>query len=77
MKALLLISCFVAVIGLVGHEDYKTELFSATITTCEQSGGATLTATGRQCNDLIHQVQSQFNIEVLSDANGSFWIEEK
>jgi hypothetical protein len=64
-------------LGLIGHRDEETELFNATISTCEQSYQVTNGALEQHCGDLIDEVQQSSNVEVLSNHKGRFWIEYK
>lgn len=75
MKALFIALAMFGILGYVGHQDQQTELFQNTITTCNASRGETDNIGGRECKQLIDQVQKDAKWEVMSNYDGTnFWI---
>lgn len=67
----------VGIVGIVGHSDQQHQLEEATVNTCTQSAHQ-LNRWADQCQALTNQVQTQYpNDEVLSNADGDYWIETK
>lgn len=58
-----------AIFGLIGADDRKTQLMQAVVTHCE--------AQAADCSHLIAQVQADGHHEVIEDGSGRVWVEEK